>query len=68
VPDISRWNRDRKGEATLTQVQRSGEEAQRLGFSGTPSFAIEGPATGGKKSLGTPGDAAILEAAVEEAG
>ncbi|HEY7456086.1 MAG TPA: hypothetical protein VH703_02325, partial [Solirubrobacterales bacterium] len=63
-----RWNRARKSEATLRRVQRTAEEAQRLGFTGTPSFAVEGPGTAGKKTLGTPGDAAILEAAVEEAG
>jgi protein-disulfide isomerase len=68
VADISRWNRDRKSNATLARVKRETEEAQSLGLTGTPSFAVSGPATEGKEVLGTPGDAGTLEAAIEDAG
>jgi protein-disulfide isomerase len=68
VPDISRWDRDRKSGTTLAQVKRETEEAQSLGMTGTPSFAVSGPAKQGKQVLGTPGDAGTLEAAIEAAG
>ena len=68
VPDIARWSRDRKSGATLAQVKRETEEAQSLGLTGTPSFAVSGPATQGKQVLGTPGEAGTLEAAIEDAG
>lgn len=67
VPDIARWNRDRKDGATLAQVKRETEEARSLGLTGTPSFAVAGPTTQGKEVLGTPGDAGTLEAAIEDA-
>jgi protein-disulfide isomerase len=52
VADIKRWNADRRSKAVLAEVSRSTAEAERLGFSGTPSFAIEGPGTSGLKPLG----------------
>jgi protein-disulfide isomerase len=68
VPDISRWDRDRESSQVLAQVKRETEEARDLGMTGTPSFAVSGPATQGKQVLGTPGDAGTLEAAIEAAG
>lgn len=68
VADIAKWNRDRKSRAVLRQVQCESEEAQRLGLSGTPSFAVSGPATQGKEVLGTPSSAGALEEAIEDAG
>jgi protein-disulfide isomerase len=67
VADIDRWNEDRKSQATLNQVQRSSEEAERLGLTGTPSFAVVGPQTDGLEVLGTPGSAGVLEEAIEDA-
>lgn len=67
VPDISRWGREREDPGTIAEVEATTAEAERLGFRGTPSFAVEGPATRGKKSLGTPGEAALLEEAIEAA-
>jgi protein-disulfide isomerase len=67
VPDISAWDRARKSKAVLAEVERQTAEAQRLGFTGTPSFAVEGPATEGVKTLGTPSSAGGLEEAIEEA-
>jgi protein-disulfide isomerase len=67
VPDIARWNRDRNSAAVKAEVEEQTAEAQSLGFSGTPSFAVEGPATGGVKALGfleSPGD---IEAAISAA-
>ena len=67
VPDIGQWDKDRKSSATLAEVKRTTEEAERLNFTGTPSFAVEGPATKGLETLGTPGSAAALEEAIEAA-
>ena len=47
VRDIERWNRARRSAATRDQVTASTEEAEQVGFQGTPSFAVEGPKTGG---------------------
>ena len=67
VADIARWDKDRRSPRVLKEVEDTTAEAQRLDFTGTPSFAVEGPATTGKKSLGTPGSAGQLEEAIEEA-
>ena len=69
VQDIARWNKDRKDQAgSLREVQRSSEEAERLGLTGTPSFAVFGPESDGTEVLGTPGSAGVLEEAIEAAG
>jgi protein-disulfide isomerase len=67
VPDIAKWERDRKSSATLAQVRRTTEEAERLNLTGTPSFAVEGPGTKGLETLGTPASAGALEEAIEGA-
>jgi protein-disulfide isomerase len=68
VPDIAAWNRERKSEPVRAEVERTTAEARRLGFTGTPSFVIEGPGSSGLEALGTPGSAADLEAAIAAAG
>jgi protein-disulfide isomerase len=67
VPNIAKWNRDRKSAKVVAEVEATTAEAQKLGFTGTPSFAVEGPGTSGKKTLGTPGSAGAIEEAIEEA-
>jgi protein-disulfide isomerase len=68
VPDIRRWNEARKSRLALGLVRRTTEEAKELGFTGTPSFAVEGPGTDGLETLGTPGSAEAIEEAIEKAG
>ncbi len=68
VPNLARWNRERKSQAAITRVEATSAEAEGLGFSGTPSFALEGPATKGVKSIGTPESLGGLESAIESAG
>jgi protein-disulfide isomerase len=68
VKDLAKWNADRKSKRVLAQVSKTTSEAESLGFSGTPSFAIEGPAIKGLETLGTPGSAESLEESIEEAG
>ena len=67
VPDIPKWNRDRKSKGVLGEVARTSAEAERLGFNGTPSFAVKGPGTDGLESLGTPNSSDDFEAALEKA-
>lgn len=67
VPNIDRWNADRKSKAILGQVSRETAEARTLNFTGTPSFAVEGPDSDGLETLGTPSSASALEAAIDQA-
>jgi protein-disulfide isomerase len=67
VPDIAKWNEERKSGATLSEVKQTTEEAEKLEFTGTPSFAVEGPRTEGLETLGTPGSSEALKEAIEGA-
>jgi protein-disulfide isomerase len=68
VEDVARWNADRRSDRLADEVTRTTEEAQRLGLTGTPSFAVERPGGEQPEVIGTPGSAAALEEAIEEAG
>jgi protein-disulfide isomerase len=67
IPDIAQWNADRRSPQVLAEVKSTTSEAERLGFTGTPSFAIEGPGTAGKQTLGTPGSSGAIESAIRAA-
>jgi protein-disulfide isomerase len=67
VEDIPRWNRERESARLRGEVEATSEEAPQLGFTGTPSFAVEGP-NGKLEPLGTPGSANELESAIDSAG
>lgn len=67
VPDIDQWDEERQSKRVLGEVAKQTAEAEKLGFSGTPSFAIQS-GLGKPKPIGTPGSAAELEAAIEQAG
>jgi protein-disulfide isomerase len=67
VPDIERWNRDRRNQRILAEVSRTTAEAKDLGLDSTPSFAIEGTGTDGLEPLPFPGSAGELEAAIDQA-
>ena len=65
VKDLARWNQQRK---QLTgEVEKTTAEAEKLGFSGTPSFAVEGPGSKGLEPLGTPESTGSLEEAIADA-
>jgi len=66
VKDVAKWNQDRK--KLTSEVEASTEQAQRYGFTGTPSFAIKGPSTNGVELLGNPATPEEFEEAIEEAG
>ena len=65
--NIAKWETDRKGTKYTDQVTATTEEAQRLGFTGTPSFAIKGPSTNGLELLGTPSAPSEVEEEIEKA-
>jgi protein-disulfide isomerase len=68
VPDLARWNRERRSRAVIARVEATSAEAENLGFTGTPSFALEGPGTNGVEATGTPESVGALESAIEDAG
>jgi protein-disulfide isomerase len=68
VPNIAKWNKDRKNPQVIAEVEATTAEATKFGFTGTPSFAVEGPSSSGKETLGTPGSAESLEESIAEAG
>jgi protein-disulfide isomerase len=67
VKNMVKWNEDRKNKKTLAQAEATTTEASsKLGFEGTPSFAIKGPKSNGLELLGgTPGLEKIEES-IEE--
>lgn len=67
VPDIAEWNADRKSKRVLNRVAATTAEAEQLGFSGTPSFALEGPGASGTEDIGLPGSVGELESAISGA-
>ncbi len=67
VKDISKWNEERKGAKFTGEVQKTTEQAQTFGFTGTPSFAIKGPKSKGIELLGTPSTPEEIEEAIEAA-
>jgi protein-disulfide isomerase len=68
VPNIAKWNRARKSKAVIAEVEATTAQAQSLGFTGTPSFALKGPATAGIETIETPSSADALESAIVSAG
>jgi protein-disulfide isomerase len=67
VPNISQWDKARKSKSVLNEVSKTTEEARQLGFSGTPSFAVEGPGVKGLETLDHPSSSGDLESALENA-
>jgi protein-disulfide isomerase len=67
VPDMAKFNEERKSGKYKAEVERTTGQAEKFGFSGTPSFAIEGPNSEGLELLGTPETQGELEEAIEKA-
>jgi protein-disulfide isomerase len=70
VPDIDKWNQDRKDPRWQRLLDQNDREANQLGFDGTPSLAIEvgGQTTPVSGPGGSLPQAADLEAAIRQAG
>jgi protein-disulfide isomerase len=67
VKDIAKWDKERKGKSLTGEVTTTTEEAQDMGMTGTPSFAIKGPSSNGVELLGTPSAPEEIEEAIEQA-
>jgi protein-disulfide isomerase len=67
VPDIAQWNKDRNSSKIKGEVKTTTQEALRIGFTGTPSFAVKGPGTGGLEPVGSLGSTEEIEAAIDSA-
>jgi protein-disulfide isomerase len=68
VKDIAQWNKDRNSAALKKQVEATTTEAStKLGFTGTPSFAIKGPSTKGMELLSSPQSTGEFEEAIDAA-
>jgi protein-disulfide isomerase len=69
VKDIGRWNSDRRSAALRDRVAATTREAEQVGFTGTPSFAVKGPATGGLEPIeAVSSPVEELEAAIDASG
>jgi protein-disulfide isomerase len=68
IPELAKWNQERKSGKYKKQVEETTAQAQKLGFSGTPSFAVEGPNSHGLELMGTPESTEQIEEAIKKAG
>ena len=67
VPDVAKFMKEYESKKYKKQVEATSGQAQKFGFSATPSFAIEGPNAKGIELLGTPQTTGAIEEAIEEA-
>jgi protein-disulfide isomerase len=67
VKDMAKWKKEANSKATGEEAEKTSEQAQNFGFTGTPSFAIKGPNSNGIELLGTPGSSGSLEESIEKA-
>lgn len=66
VPDLDQWESDRDPARWSAEIKAVDRQAAGLDFTGTPSFAIDGPQ--GLRPLANAATAADLEQAIAEAG
>lgn len=67
IPDFAKWNEERKSGKYKKEVEATTEQAEKFGFSGTPSFAVEGPHSNGIELIGTPESQQALEEDIKKA-
>jgi protein-disulfide isomerase len=67
VPNMAKFNEERKSGKFKKQVEATTEQAGKFGFTGTPSFAVRGPHSEGVELLGTPGSTEAIEEAIKKA-
>jgi protein-disulfide isomerase len=66
IPNFEKWNKERKSAKYKKQLEKTTEQAEHLGFSGTPSFAIEGPKSHGLELMNTPETSGQFEEEIEK--
>lgn len=67
VPDMKKFNEERKSGKFKKKVEATTEQAEKFGFTGTPSFAVEGPSSNGIELLNTPGSTEAIVERIEQA-
>jgi protein-disulfide isomerase len=67
IPNMAKWKKEWKSNKYKKTVEKTTSQAQTLGFTGTPSFSIEGPKSEGLELLGTPGSTEAIEEAIKKA-
>jgi protein-disulfide isomerase len=67
VKNLAKWNEERHDPKLKKELDAQTQQAQKYGFTGTPSFAIKGPGSNGIELLGTPGSTESIEEAIEKA-
>jgi protein-disulfide isomerase len=65
VKNLEAWRKRR--ELVTPEVEATTGDAERHGFTGTPTFMIQGPGTKGFETLGTPETTSALEEAIGDA-
>lgn len=65
VKDMAKFNKERNSKPIEEEATRTSEQAETLGFEGTPSFAIKGPKSNGLELLGTPESTGKIEEEIE---
>lgn len=66
VKNLAKFNEERKEQEKTATVNKTTEEAKQFGFTGTPSFAIEGPHSNGIELMGSPGSTGAIEEKIKE--
>jgi protein-disulfide isomerase len=67
IPNLDQWNKERKSKKYKKTLEETTKQAQKIGFEGTPSFAVGGPNSKGLELVGTPESTEQLEEAIEKA-
>jgi protein-disulfide isomerase len=67
IPNLTQWNKERKSKKYKKTLEETTKQASKIGFNGTPSFAIEGPGSKGLELIGTPESTEQVEEAIEKA-
>jgi protein-disulfide isomerase len=68
VPNLAKWKQEWKSKKYKKQVEETTKQASStFGFTGTPSFAIEGPKSKGIELMGTPGSTEAIVEGIEKA-
>jgi len=67
IPDVAKFMQEWKSHKYKKQVETTTGQAEKFGFSATPSFAVEGPHSEGFELLGTPQSSEAIEEAIEKA-
>lgn len=67
IPNIAKFMKEWKSGKYKKQVESTTAQANKFGFSATPSFAVEGPHSNGLELLGTPQTTQAIEEGIEKA-